>query len=220
MPVITALQLQTKNQQRVNVFIDGIYGFAVSIDAAATLHQGQALAATEIAALEAQDELERAYQSALRYLGARPRSQAEVKRHLDNKAFDAACVEAVLQRLTAQQYLNDQEFAAYWLDNRNRFRPRSAAAVGYELRQRGVDKDTITAALADLDESAAAWAAVAPKVARWRELTQSDLDRKVATFLARRGFGYDVIRTVSRRAWTELRTELEPESELQNEGDE
>ncbi len=141
-----------------------------------TLHQGQELDDAEIAALQAQDERERAYQAALRYLGSRPRSQAEVERHLGNKGFAAAGVAAAIQRLTEQQYLNDEEFARYWLDNRTRFRPRSGAMVSYELRQRGVERETIAAALTELDEPAAAWAAVAPKLGRWQGLPQSDLE--------------------------------------------
>jgi regulatory protein len=207
MPVITALEPQKKNQQRINVFLDGAYGFAVSMDAAATLHQGQELGDPEIAALQAQDDRERAYQSALRYLGPRPRSQAEVERHLGNKGFAAPSVAAAIQRLTEQQYLNDEEFARYWLDNRTRFRPRSGAMVSYELRQRGVERETIAAALTELDEPAAAWAAVAPKLGRWQNLPQSDLELKIAAFLARRGFNFEVIRTISRRAWTQLQDE-------------
>ena len=176
MPVITALEPQKKNQQRINVFLDGAYGFAVSMDAAVTLHQGQELGDAEIAALQAQDERERAYQSALRYLGSRPRSQAEVERHLGNKGFAAAGVAAAIQRLTEQQYLNDEEFARLLAGQSARVFGRAVRRWAMNCASGGWSKETIAAALTDLDETAAAWAAVAPKLARWQSLPQSDLE--------------------------------------------
>ena len=147
------------------------------------------------------DEHERAYQRAVHYLGPRPRSRAEVDRYLRGKEFTPAAISAAIDRLAAQQYLSDEEFAAFWLDNRTRFRPRSAAAIRYELRQKGVDADIIAATLESLDEDDAAWAAAASKLALWRALDKEQFTRKLTSFLARRGFSYETSRRICQRAW-------------------
>ena len=111
-------------------------------------------------------------------------------------------------RLVEHHYLDDEEFARYWLENRSRFRPRSAKAIRYELRQKGVDREAIDAALEGMDEDDAAWDAAASKLDRWRNLPEDEFERKLSGFLARRGFSFATVRRTVQRAW---KTIQEPE---------
>ena len=201
---ISSLQQQKKNPERVSVFIEGEFAFGVSLDTAARLAKGQFLSDADIAALQTDDEHDRAYQSALHYLGSRPRSTTEVQRNLHEKGFGDEAVAAAIARLVEHHYLDDEEFARYWLDNRSRFRPRSAKAIRYELRQKGVERDAIEAALEELDEDAAAWDAAASKLDRWRDLPQEEFERKLGAFLARRGFDFETARRTVARAWRSI----------------
>ena len=210
MPTITRLQVQKHNQERVNVFLDDEYAFAVALDIAVELRKGQELDAADVARLRDADTLAQAYARAVRYLGSRPRSQAEIERYLRDKEYDDGVIAATVERLLAQGYLDDAAFAQYWRENRDRFRPRSAAALRAELRQKGVDRADVDEALDGLDEEAAAWAAVASKLPRWQALPADEFNQKVSAFLARRGFGYATIRTVCRRA----RNEIDEASEI------
>lgn len=209
---ITLLQQQKNNPERVSVFLDGEFAFGVPVDAALRLAKGQFLSDAEIEALQTDDEHERAYQSALHFLGTRPRSSAEVQRNLHGKGYSEEAIAAALARLLEHGYLNDEEFARYWLDNRNRFRPRSAKAIRYELRRKGVERDAIEAALEELDEDAAAWDAAAAKLDRWRDLPQDEFEQKLGAFLARRGFSYETARRAVSRAWRTIQAG-EPPSE-------
>lgn len=201
---ITALKLQKNNPERVSVFLDGEFAFGVTLDVAARLRKGQQLSDAEIADLCANDEVDRAYQAALRYLAARPRSRAEVVRRLREKGHTEEAIDAALQRLEARSYVDDAAFAAFWVENRSRFRPRSAAAVAHELRQKGIEDETIRAAVNEIDEEGAAWSAVAGQIDRWRALTKAEFDRKIMAHLARRGFGFEMARRIARRAWIQL----------------
>lgn len=211
---ITSLQQQKNNTERVSVFLDGEYAFGVTLDAALRLAKGQHLSDAEIDALRVGDDHDRAYQSALHFLGARPRSSSEVRRNLYEKGFGEDSIAAALARLAEHGYLNDEEFARYWQENRSHFRPRSAKAIRYELRQKGVDNEAIDAALADLDEDAAAWDAAAGKFQRLRSLPQEEFEQKLTAFLARRGFDYATARRAVQRAW---RTVQSGESEVDEE---
>jgi regulatory protein len=204
MPTITRLQIQKNNKERVNVFLDDAFAFGVALDIAVELRKGQELDAADVARLRDADTLTQAYQRAVRYLGSRPRSQAEIERYLRGKEYDDGVIAATVERLLAQGYLDDAAFAQYWRENRDRFRPRSAAALRAELRQKGVDRADVDEALTGLDEEAAAWAAVASKLSRWQTLPADEFNQKVSAFLARRGFGYATIRAVCRRARNEI----------------
>jgi hypothetical protein len=64
---ITALKIQKRSKERVNLFLDGAYAFSLSLSAAATLKQGQYLSDADIEQLNDQYERYKAYQHALRF---------------------------------------------------------------------------------------------------------------------------------------------------------
>jgi len=204
---VTALQIQKRNKERVNVFLDGEFAFGVSLQIAMTLKKGQRLSASQIDALKEDDEGEVAFQRAVRYLGIRPRSSAEIVLYLKRKEFDESLVESVVRRLHEKGYLDDEAFAQYWVDNRNRFRPRGAQALRQELRQKGVERETIDATLEEQDEDGAAWAALEGKIGRWADLEKMEFDQKVMGYLARRGFRFDVCRRAAAQGWAQLHEE-------------
>ncbi|MEZ4661271.1 MAG: RecX family transcriptional regulator [Caldilineaceae bacterium] len=196
---ITALQIQKRNKERVNVYLDGEYAFAINLMAAATLKKGQELSQADMARLQDEDAYSKAYQAASRYLGMRQRTQREMEQYLAKKEYAEEVVSATVQRLVEQNYLDDAEFAAMWRRDRAQMRPRGAQALRHELRQKGVADDIIEETVADLDEEALAWDAVQPKLAGWQRLDERARQQKLSGFLARRGFGYDAIRAVYER---------------------
>lgn len=201
---ITALKVQNRNKERINVYLDDNYAFPVTVAVALTLKKGQYLTDKEIEQLKSQDEQDKAYQHAIRYLGFRARSRQELEQYLGEKGYSAAVAAATIQRLLDQNYLDDEAFARWWLENRERFRPRSQRALRYELRQKGIANEVIETVLADLDEEELAWAAVSPKLTHWQNFEAEKLKQKILSFLSRRGFTYEVAHRIFERAWTDL----------------
>ena len=197
---ITALTVQEHDQGRVNVHLDGAFAFGLDLMLSAHLRVGDRLDAAEVARLIHEDGFARAYQQALASIAGRPRSRGEVERKLLAKGHAPEVVTAALDRLLERGYLDDAEFARYWTEQRTLHRPRSSRALRYELRSKGVENSAIDEAVGGLDDEEAAWAALEPKLAQWSALPPEELRKKAVGFLARRGFGYDVIRPVLRRA--------------------
>ncbi len=200
---ITRLQIQQKNKERVNIFLDEEYAFSLELMLAAGLRKGQQLTEAEITALQADDERKRAYAAALTFLGQRVRSQTEVAQRLEQREFTPEAIAQTLARLQQEGYLDDTTFGQQWVANRQRFRPRSERALRYELRRKGMENSLIDEVIqeAEIDEDAAAWAALQPKIARWQGLERAQFSQKAGGFLARRGFGHEVARRVIDRAW-------------------
>jgi regulatory protein len=190
---ITALTYQKRNKDRVNVYLDGTFGFGLAVIEAVRLRVGQALTDEEIEALRRKDDIDRAHGRALDYLSYRPRSTSEVRRNLRQKDVDERIVDAVIARLVHARLLDDREFARYWVDNRERFNPRGLRGLRHELAQKGVSSEIIDEALATYDEEAAARRTAE---AGARRLSLGDLSafrRKLKAYMARRGFSYAVI---------------------------
>jgi regulatory protein len=190
---ITELRFQQRNKERVNIYLDGEYAFGLDAVEAARLHKGQVLSEAEIAELKAQDERNRAFDRAVQFLSYRPRSRVEVERYLRGKSIDEVVRDDVIARLERAKYLDDEAFARFWLENRERFRPRGERALRYELRQKGVSDEIITQVLNDLDDEASAWRAVEGRLFRWAHLPDDEFRQKVVGYLSRRGFDYNTI---------------------------
>ncbi len=210
MQKITAIQAQIKNKERVSIFLDGEFAFGLARVLAGFLRVGQLLDEKQIADLRTKDELESAYLRAVNFLSYRARSIAEIEENLRKHEVSEAGIEAAIDRLKRNGFVNDAEFAASWVENRNTFRPRGAKALRMELRQKGIAEEVIRATLDEMvDEEALVYEAgikQARKLAK-RNLAWQDFRKKLVAFLARRGFSYSVISPLPEKLWAEIQEE-------------
>ncbi|NOH13974.1 MAG: hypothetical protein HND51_20215 [Chloroflexi bacterium] len=198
---ITALKLQKKNRERVNVYLDGEYAFGLAHVVAGWLSVGQELSETKIAELQSEDALEVAYQRALNFLSYRARASEEIRRNLRKKDFPEEIIDTVIQRLEKHNYINDNEFAQLWVENRSEHCPRGRYALRTELRQKGVPDKVIETALEDLDENDLALRAAEKQARKYKPMEWQDFKKKLGAFLSRRGFSYDIISDVFPKIW-------------------
>ena len=147
-----------------------------------------------------------AYEAAVRYLAGRPHTVAEIHRHLRSKKFDVETIDHAIDRLRAQRYVDDEAFARWWLEHRERLKPRGHRALRTELAQKGVGRDVVDLVLgerapdADVEQ---ARRALSRPLTRWADMPDAEKRRKIHTYLAARGFDYDTIDEVTRREVSE-----------------
>ncbi len=204
---LSKLEYQKHNPDRASVYLDGEFLLGLPALEAAKLHVGQYLSDGDIERLRALDSFHKAYERAMHFLSYRARSRAEVRRNLHEAGVDDTTIEAVLERLAGQGYVNDADFARYWVENREQFRPRGAQALRQELRLKGVDDQISAEVLAGLDEVASAYRAAQARAQRLASLAKSDprgFRLKLSSFLLRRGFGYEAVREVVKTLAAEL----------------
>lgn len=206
---VTALRQQSRNKDRVNVYLDGQYAFGLAKIEAIRLRIGQELAEADLARLQAADRVEQAHERALRFLGVRPRSEAEVRQRLRQHGVDEGTLEIVLERLRRAGLVDDRAFANYWVENRSTFRPKSKRALQVELRRKGVSAEVLDEALSASDDSQSAYDVALKRARRITGLPEPDFRRKLSEFLGRRGFSYEVIEPVVARVWKEVREQAD-----------
>jgi len=96
-------------------------------------------------------------EAAARFLEARPRSVAEVRRRLGQAGYRPELIDGAITRLTELGVLDDELFARQWVESRDRAHPRGEHALIVELRQKGIDATTIATILKDRRELAVRW---------------------------------------------------------------
>lgn len=196
---ITALKAQRGSRERVNVYIDGEFGFGLALIHALWLKIGQPLSDAEIEELQAADTLEKAQQRAINLIAYRPRSVREVRQRLKRAEVDAETIESVVERLKSAGLLDDEAFSKAWVESRLRANPRGRRMIEWELRQKGVSDQEIEAALDGVDDEASALQAAEKRWPRLQALPARERRKKLSDFLARNGFDYSVIEETLRR---------------------
>jgi regulatory protein len=205
---ITALKVQKRNPNRVNVYLDGHFAFGVSRILAAYLKINQTMDDDKIAGLLKKDSHEVALQKALHFINYRPRSEKEVRARLNKGGFAEEVIDAILVQLKQGGVLGDEQFARNWIENRNTFRPRSKKLLELELRQKGIGGETIQSVLEEegLDDALLAYQAASRYAHRLEGLEWLVFKKKLGDYLARRGFHYSNIQAAVNKVWKEVST--------------
>lgn len=207
---ITALEPQARHAGRWNVSLDGAFAFGLdeALVVSESLAVGVELTPADVERIQSREAERKLFDAAVRFLTPRPRSRAEVRRrllrpHPKRLTPPPEAVERMLDRLEQLNLLSDRDFADFWVENRERFSPRSARALSQELRQRGVDRETVEAVTdPERDEERA----LAAGRQRLRVVVGTDYQTfrdRLGQFLLRRGFSYGIARAAVRQLWEE-----------------
>jgi regulatory protein len=202
---ITKLTTGKSRQNRVNVFLDDKFTFSLLAEVAAKegLQLEQELSPSQIKALVGSDHYHRCLNTAIRYLGYRPRSESELRQRLQKRGFDIDYIEKTLAKLKEQGLVDDTAFARFWIENRESFSPRSRWLNRLELKRKGLDDSIIEQVVGEVDDIDSAYRAALNKT---RRLSLSDYQlfrRRLGEYLKRKGFGYEVINETIKKVWKE-----------------
>ncbi|NLU41902.1 MAG: regulatory protein RecX [Firmicutes bacterium] len=137
------------------------------------------------------DDLERALDSAYKYLSYRARSIHEVREHLSKKGYSDEVIEEALDRLMQYGYLDDLEFARQFVRSKSDWGSRR---LKYELARKRVHESIIAQTVPSSDDEISRCRRLAQAYIRRRgPLLDQTLKRKLWAFLMRRGFASDIV---------------------------
>ena len=135
-------------------------------------------------------------QHALRYLGYRPRSEAEIRSYLRRRGYPPGVSDQVLEKLRSLNYVDDGSFARNWALTKAQSQGYGPRRIEQELRTKGIVpsliREVIRETLDQCDEKTQAKKLLAK---RFNSENIRDLKtlRRAAAFLQRRGYSNQVI---------------------------
>ncbi|HSX18856.1 MAG TPA: RecX family transcriptional regulator [Candidatus Saccharimonadales bacterium] len=205
MPTITSIEPQKKRKHRFNVFLDGKFAFGINEQVLVenSLRKGMVLEAENLEKVLKKEELTKLQDTAIRFLNYRPRSEKEVRDNLTKKiaqkesikfqeAQQSPLIEEIIRKLKKYKFINDLEFAKWFVESRIRSHQKSIRVISMELKLKGIEKEVIEKITSSVgNETELAKKAIEKKVKRWQKLSDLDFKKKLYQFLLSRGFDYD-----------------------------
>ncbi|MCL4397792.1 RecX family transcriptional regulator [Patescibacteria group bacterium] len=192
---ITKLEYQKKNPERVSVYVDGKFATGLNVNDIVKLglYNGQEISQDYLNKIIAESDFGKAFNASLNFLSFRPRSEYEIRQYLKRKKVED--IDGVVEKLRQIGQINDEQFAAWWVEQRSTFRPKGKRALEMELARKGIkvklpkDKES---------EGEKAMRAIQKKLKLWSQekLGEQKWREKIMRFLISRGFDYDTVEEV------------------------
>jgi len=175
--------------------VEGKYSFSLSADALLESHlvNGQELTDGDIARFKKMSAEDKAFNLALAYVARRMRSEGELADYFRRKEYAPELAVQLMARLQKLGFVDDEDFARRWVENRRSLRGSSTKKIRLELRQKKIASDIIQTVLAEdeTDERELLRELVAKK----RKQSRYQDNEKLMRYLAGQGFNYDDIKS-------------------------
>jgi regulatory protein len=198
-PVITKISQQKKDLERYNIFLDEKYAFSVheSVLVKFGLTKGMSLEDWSIDEMVYEDEIRKAFNRALHYLGFRMRSEYEVKKKLLELGYGEAIILEALVKLKSLGFLNDETYSEALLQTRKNSSSKGPKAIQQEMKKKGIGKELQIKVLESYseDEQIKIATKLAEKTANSnRSVAPAQLKQKIQNALLRKGYSFDLIK--------------------------
>ncbi|GGE29152.1 recombination regulator RecX [Streptococcus himalayensis] len=173
------------------------------------LSKGKEINETELEEIQTFAQFSYGKNLALYYLSFKPRTTKEVRTYLCQHEIDEKIIPQILENLTEQNWLNDEQYARSYAESNLRNGNKGAYALRQNLQQKGIEKHLLDRVLEEFDFSNVAEKVAEKLLRKYRtKLPPKSLKDKILQSLMNKGFSY----SEAKQAYEEL--EIEPDQEL------
>lgn len=199
--IITSIEVQKRNKDRVNIFINQEFAFACSNELIYShgLKKGLEVDPKRLEQVVKDDNYIKGKTSALRYIERAMKTKKQVEDMLFKKEMEEETVARVIEFLISYSFIDDKRYAECYM--KQKLKESGKNKIKYDLLKKGIDEDLIKDLLARVsyeDESSVALALAEKKA---RILGKSERDKgkllgKLTKYLLSKGYTYDLINQV------------------------
>jgi len=148
------------------------------------------------------DDFEKFYKASINYLSFRPRSEKEMRDYLTRKNCDDVTSKRIIESLLRTKFIDDEEFARRFVEQRTKIKPKANRVIKYELKRKGISQELIDQLFEDKEESNATDFSKALDLAQRKMPRYAKIDdkrkvyEKLGRYLASKGFDWDTVKAV------------------------
>ncbi len=198
---ITAITRQKGDKLRASIFIEEEFAVGVNEQTIEEfrLRKGDYIDADKADKILDFDYWIDAKRVSLRYLNHRSRSEKEIKERLHKEEIPEEIITRVLEFLRSYDLVNDEKWSRAFASDKLGRKLVSSRQLGVELKQKGIDQliieETLKEVNAGQSDADRALEAARKRLPRLQKETPEKRKQKMYSFLAGRGFNFDLIKS-------------------------
>lgn len=136
---ITKIEIQKRNKNRVNLYLDDEFSSGLSVETVMKNHlkEGQEIQKEDLEILICETEKEIALSKAVSYISKCQKTKKEIFKYLSSKGFEENIINFVVEKLEEYKFIDDEQYVKNYIKFKNKNNGKRKLAM--ELKQRGVD---------------------------------------------------------------------------------
>lgn len=200
MSVITKIEVQKKNQERVNIYVDEKFFMAIYKELVFTfnLKKGDNIEEDHLRQILNDEMFLKGKNKALNILSKSSQSEKKIREKLVED-FEEDVIDKVIEFLKKYNFINDDELASKIVNTNVNLNKYGKNKIKQNLYNKGIEKSAIDEAISNIDQDAEFENALYLAQKRYARVKNEDPKKaysKIANHLAYKGFNYDIIKRV------------------------
>ena len=200
MSIITKIESQKRNEDRVNIYVDEKFFMAIYKELVFTfnLKKGDNIEEENLKQLLKDEMFLKGKNKALNILSKASQSEKKIREKLRDD-FEEDVIDDVIDFLKKYNFINDNELASKIVNTNVNLNKYGKNKIKQNLYNKGIEKSAIDEAMLEIDEEAEFENALYLAQKRYERVKNEDYKKayaKVSNHLAYKGFSYDIIKSV------------------------
>ena len=188
---ITKIEVQKRNKNRVNLYLDDEFFCGLSLETVMRNHlkEGQQISEQNVEYLKNETEKQVALEKATGYIAKCQKTKKQINDYLLKKGFEEDIVEYALGKLGEYHFVDDELFAKNYVKAKSK--SCGKRKLEYELKHKGVEEQIISDSIENFCEDEKT---VVPVLEKYLKNKPLDLKtkQKAFRFLMSHGYSSDV----------------------------
>ena len=206
MAKITKLEVQQRNKERVNIYIDDNFFLGVNAEIIYDLNlkKGDEVDEEKLKSLIDKEGLSKAKNKAMSILNRTAISEKKLREKLSD--YSDEIVDEVINKLKEYGFINDKDLARRIANDNSNISRFGKNKIRQNLYRKGISKDDIDEAVEEIDSNEQYENALYLARKRYKNLKGEDnrkVYQKLTQHLAYKGFSYDIIKSVIQEVMNE-----------------
>ena len=201
MNVITKIEVQKRNKDRSNVYIDNDYAFSLSNELVYKegLKLNEKIDIERINAIAKEDNYIKCKTTALRIVEKSYKSEKELVDKLILKGYDNESINKTMDVLKEYNFINDENYVKMYV--KDKLKQVGKKKIKYDLAKKGISDKIIDEEIYNIDSEYETNTAYNLAIKKYNTIAKREADRfklsqKLYRFLLSKGYSYDIVSSV------------------------
>ena len=198
---ITKIEVQKRNKERVNVYIDNVYTFSAYSELIykENLKVNSEVDEEKLLRIAQKENVSKCKETALRIIERSYKTEKEMQNKLIEKGYDSESVGIAINFLKEYNFINDNNYVKMYI--KDRISTQGKQKIKYSLIRKGISADIIEEFLEDIESEDEKSAAIELAKKKYKSISRTETDRfklwnKLCRYLVGRGYDYSVSKEV------------------------